>query len=132
MRKRLTAAAAVVLLIGLVVPAAASAPAVAAVPGLESGLEERVRAAGVVGVVAPDDWLVLSERDYVFELWRHAADLTEVRGAAELALTSCTSTNFFECTVYIESGIHAAKARDVASQVRDATAVTVRVKAVAL
>ncbi|GLY99907.1 hypothetical protein Acsp02_71600 [Actinoplanes sp. NBRC 103695] len=94
----------------------------AAVPGLESGLEERVRAAGVVGVVAPDDWLVLSERDYVFELWRHAADLTEVRGAAELALTSCTSTNFFECTVYIESGIHAAKARDVASQVRDATA----------
>lgn len=122
MRTRPTAAAVVALLIGLVVPATTTAPAVAAVPGLESSLEDRVRAAGVVGVVAPDDWLVLSERDYVFELWRHAEDLSEVRGSAELALINCTSTDFFECTVFIESGIHAAKARDVADQVRDATA----------
>jgi hypothetical protein len=131
-RTRRAAAASVALLtiLALAEPATAAIPGAtgavvsrgaSAVPGLESSLEDRVRAAGVVGVVAPDDWLVLSERDFVFKLWQNAQDLSEVRGSAELALINCTSTEFVECTVYIESGIHAAKARDVASQVRDAT-----------
>src|SRR5687768_5855384 len=94
-RTRRAAAASVALLtvLALAEPVAATAPGVtgavvsraaSAVPGLESSLEDRVRAAGVVGVVAPDDWLVLSERDFVFKLWQHAQDLSEVRGSAEL------------------------------------------------
>jgi hypothetical protein len=129
-RTRRVAAASVALLIAL----ALAQPARAAGPGttaparkaqaaatLESSLEARVRAAAVVGVVAPDDWLVLGERDFVFVLWQNAGDLAEVQGAAELALRNCTLTSYVECTVFIESGIHAAKARDVAEQVRDAT-----------
>ncbi|MEU4219679.1 glycoside hydrolase family 16 protein [Actinoplanes sp. NPDC026623] len=105
-------------------PAASAAPAhqLAAAATLESSIEARVRAAAVVGVVAPDSWLVLGERDFVFEIWKNAADPSEVRAAAELALTSCTATLYVPCTVYIESGIHAARERDVAQQVRDATA----------
>jgi hypothetical protein len=129
-RMRRAVAVSVALLTALAVadPAVAAAPgavapmAARAAAGLESSLEARVRAAGVVGVVAPDSWLVLNERDFVFELWRNAQDLSEVRGAAELALMNCTTTSFVQCTVFIESGIHDAKARDVADQVRDAAA----------
>jgi hypothetical protein len=90
-----------------------------------ASLEDRVRAAAVVGVVAPDSWLVLSERDFVFKLWQNAESLPEVRGSAELALIHSTSTSFVECTVFIESGIHDAKARDLTNEVRDATAARV-------
>jgi hypothetical protein len=110
-------------------PAAGAAPgpavrsAVSAqAAGLESSTEDRVRAAAVVGVVAPESWLVLGERDFVFKLWQNAENLPEVRGSAELALINSSTASFVECTVFIESGIHAAKARDVANEVRDATA----------
>ncbi|GAA3924639.1 family 16 glycosylhydrolase [Actinoplanes auranticolor] len=121
------AAAAVVLGMGLSLagPAASAAPPSAVqrmADGLESSIEDRVRAAAVVGVVAPDSWLVLNERDFVFALWQHAGEATEVRASAELALMNSSSTRFDECTVYIESGIHAAKDRDVADEVRDAGA----------
>jgi hypothetical protein len=132
-RTRRAAAASVALLtvLALADPVAAATPvaatarapqAAALAAGLESSIEDRVRAAAVVGVVAPDSWLVLGERDFVFELWEHAQDLPEVRGAAELALINSTTASFVECTVFIESGIHDAKARDVANQVRDASA----------
>jgi hypothetical protein len=127
---RSAAAALVVLSLGVVVAqpgtAATAAPRSAArqpADGLESSVEDRVRAAAVVGVVAPDSWLVLNERDFVFALWQRATELPEVRASAELALmNSSSTTSFVECTVFIESGIHDAKARDVAEEVRDATA----------
>lgn len=126
-RTRWVAAASAALLI-LLAPAGraaavTTAPVKAAASAtLESSLEERVRAAAVVGVVAPDSWLVLNERDFVFAIWQNANadDLPEVRGAAELALLNCTTTSYVQCTVFVQSGIHAAKARDVANQVRDA------------
>ncbi|WP_250034101.1 glycoside hydrolase family 16 protein [Paractinoplanes maris] len=122
-RTRRVAAAAVALVTALVTAVVTgTATAASAADGLESSLEDRVRAAAVVGEVAPDDWLVLGERDFVFKIWEYAQDLSEVRGAAELALVNCTTTSFVQCTVFVESGIHDAKARDVASQVRDATA----------
>ncbi|WP_250008179.1 glycoside hydrolase family 16 protein [Actinoplanes sp. M2I2] len=127
-RTRRVAAAAVALLTAMTLaePAVAGSrgvPAAAArSAGLESSLEDRVRAAALVGVVAPDSWLVLNERDFVFEIWKNAEDLSEVRGAAELALMNCTTTSYVQCTVFVESGIHDAKARDVADQVRDGSA----------
>src|SRR4051812_25280 len=80
-------------------PAASAAPVhqLAAAATLESSIEARVRAAAVVGVVAPDSWLVLGERDFVFEIWKNADDPSEVRAAAELALTSCTGTLYVPC-----------------------------------
>jgi hypothetical protein len=119
------AAVAVALVTALdLAPPAMAAPvrAAALAATLESSLEARVRAAAVVGVVAPDSWLVLGERDFVFQIWRSAEEPSEVRGAAELALLNCTTTSYVQCTVFVESGIHAAKARDVANQVRDSTA----------
>ncbi|WP_433727355.1 glycoside hydrolase family 16 protein [Actinoplanes sp. CA-051413] len=128
LRRAVTVAA--VLLTALVVgdPGALAAPgapnraAAARAAGLESSIEDRVRAAAVVGVVAPDSWLVLNERDFVFQLWQNATNLPEVRGSAELALMNSSTDDFVECTVFIESGIHDAKNRDVANEVRDATA----------
>jgi short repeat uncharacterized protein predicted to be involved in signal transduction len=121
------ASVAMLTLLALAPPATAAAPdratrAAALAASLESSLEDRVRAAAVVGVVAPDDWLVLNERDFVFEIWQNAQNLPEVRGAAELALVNCTTTSFVQCTVFIQSGIHDAKTRDAGNQVRDATA----------
>ncbi|MEV4348275.1 glycoside hydrolase family 16 protein [Actinoplanes sp. NPDC049596] len=124
-RKRRAFAAAVALLTALSLAEPATATAAAPLrraATLESSLEARVSAAAVVGVVAPDSWLVLGERDFVFEIWKKADDPSEVRGAAELALSNCTSTSYVPCTVYIESGIRAAKDRDVANQVRDSAA----------
>src|SRR5688500_12858982 len=98
---RSAAVAAVVLSMGLSLagPAATAAPPSAVqrmADGLESSIEDRVRAAAVVGVVAPDSWLVLNERDFVFALWQHAGESTEVRASAELALMHSSSTSFDE------------------------------------
>ena len=130
-RTRRVAAASVAILTALAVaqPASAAAPpssrrAAVLAAALESSIEDRVRAAAVIGVVAPDSWLVLNERDFVFVIWQNAdaGQLPEVRAAAELALMNCTTTSFVQCTVFIQSGIQAAKARDVANEVRDASA----------
>ncbi|GAA4553870.1 AbfB domain-containing protein [Amycolatopsis samaneae] len=114
------AATGVALLAGLAgVPAQAvptnakpTAAEAAAVP--EATLEDKVRAAAVLGIVAGDDLLVLSDRNFVIALWRKATG-SEVRASAELAF----SGSDLECSQWIKTGIHEAKKRDDVKEVRD-------------
>ncbi|GAA4543267.1 hypothetical protein GCM10023192_52290 [Amycolatopsis samaneae] len=114
------AATGVALLAGLAgVPAEAAplntktaAAQAAAVP--EATLEDKVRAAAVLGIVAGDDLLVLSDRNFVIALWRKATG-SEVRASAELAF----SGSDLECSQWIKTGIHEAKKRDDVKEVRD-------------
>lgn len=92
------------------VTAAASA---AAVP--ESTMEDKVRAAAVLGILAGDDLLVLSDRNFVIALWRQASS-AEVRASAELAFAGTD----LECTQWIKTGLAEAKTRDDAQEIRDA------------
>ncbi|GAA4553872.1 hypothetical protein GCM10023192_87020 [Amycolatopsis samaneae] len=115
------AATGVTLLVGLAgVPAQAApentktaAAEAAAVP--EATLEDKVRAAAVLGIVAGDDLLVLNDRNFVIALWRKATG-SEVRASAELAFSGSDA----ECTQWIKTGIHEAKKRDDVNEIRDA------------
>lgn len=123
-RTNLAVAAAVTLavaggLTGVPVPAVAAVPvpaasaATAAAP--ESTMEDKVRAAAVLGILAGDDLLVLNDRNFVIALWRQATG-REVRASAELAFSGTD----LECTQWIKTGIHEAKKRDDANEIRDA------------
>ncbi|SFK31598.1 MULTISPECIES: AbfB domain-containing protein [Amycolatopsis] len=81
----------------------------------ESTLEDKVRAAAALGILAGDDLLVLSDRNFVIALWRQATG-AEVRASAELAFAGSD----FECTQWIKTGIHEAKKRDDINEIRDA------------
>ncbi|GGM57683.1 hypothetical protein GCM10012275_31110 [Longimycelium tulufanense] len=81
----------------------------------EASLEDKVRAASRLGIVAGDDLLVLDDRDFVFALWRQATG-EEVRASAELALAGSPA----DCTMWIKVGIHEAVKRDQATEQRDA------------
>ncbi|WP_245573960.1 AbfB domain-containing protein [Amycolatopsis nigrescens] len=85
-----------------------------AVQSAESSQEDKVRAAAVLGIVAGDDLLILNDRNFVFALWRKATG-SEVRASAELALGGADA----ECTQWIKTGIHEAKKRDDANELRD-------------
>ncbi|HKN52418.1 MAG TPA: AbfB domain-containing protein, partial [Amycolatopsis sp.] len=85
----------------------------AAVP--EATMEDKVRAAAALGIVAGDDLLVLADRNFVIALWRQATG-AEVRASAELAFAGTD----LECTQWIKTGIHEAKKRDDAKEIRDA------------
>ncbi|WP_409494272.1 AbfB domain-containing protein [Amycolatopsis sp. cmx-11-12] len=87
--------------------------AAAAAP--ESTLEDKVRAAAVLGIVAGDDLLILNDRNFVIALWRKAAG-AEVRASAELAFAGTE----LECTQWIKTGIHEAKRRDDTKEIQDA------------
>ncbi|WP_216208092.1 AbfB domain-containing protein [Amycolatopsis aidingensis] len=110
---------------GLLSPVAAADPAqnapasqqaeAAEVP--EATLQDKVRAASALGIVAGDDLLVLSDRNFVFELWNRAEG-EEVRASAELALGDTDSDA--ACTAWIKNGIHEAVKRDQANELRDA------------
>lgn len=92
---------------------AATTPQAAAAP--ESTLEDKVRAAAVLGVVAGDDLLVLNDHNFVIALWRIAKG-TEVRASAELAFAGTIA----DATRWIKTGIQQANDRDVAKETRDA------------
>ncbi|WP_410664860.1 AbfB domain-containing protein [Amycolatopsis sp. lyj-84] len=102
------------------VPATAATPvnpqpaanAAAAVP--ESSMEDKVRAAAVLGILAGDDLLILNDRNFVIALWRKATG-AEVRASAELAFAGTV----LECTQWIKTGIHEAKKRDDTNEIRD-------------
>lgn len=121
MARAVVTATAVALMAGLAgVPAqAAQAPQgtqaaqAAAVP--ESTMEDKVRAAAVLSIVAGDDLLVLSDRNFVIALWRQATG-AEVRASAELAFAGSD----LECTQWIKTGLAEAKKRDDVNQIRDA------------
>ncbi|WP_157357413.1 AbfB domain-containing protein [Amycolatopsis nigrescens] len=87
----------------------------------ESSQEDKVRAAAVLSIVAGDDLLVLSDRNFVVALWQKVKldpDREEVRASAELALNGLD----VECTLWIKSGIHEAYQRDHTNNERDAAA----------
>ncbi|MEU9688144.1 AbfB domain-containing protein [Amycolatopsis japonica] len=121
--KTLVTVTAAALMAGLAgVPAMAGTPvnqpptgaaAAAAVP--ESSMEDKVRAAAVLGILAGDDLLILNDRNFVIALWRQAKG-AEVRASAELAFAGAD----LECTQWIKTGIHEAKKRDDTNEIRDA------------
>ncbi|MFD8494617.1 AbfB domain-containing protein [Amycolatopsis sp. NPDC059657] len=94
---------------------AASASAAQAAAAPESTMEDKVRAAAALGIVAGDDLLILSDRNFVIALWRQATG-AEVRASAELAFAGSD----FECTQWIKTEIHEAKLRDDVQEQRDA------------
>ncbi|MFD8500626.1 AbfB domain-containing protein [Amycolatopsis sp. NPDC059657] len=102
---------------GAVAKVVQNAPAVAAAGAT---VEEKAKAAAVLGLVPSSDLLVLSDKNFVVALWRKAVErpdqLPELRASAELAFAGSD----FECTQWIKTGIHEAYARDVARQKRDA------------
>ncbi|WP_143047019.1 AbfB domain-containing protein [Amycolatopsis xylanica] len=115
-----TAVALAAGLLGAPAQAASAAPttpaasaAVQAAP--ESTMEDKVRAAAALGIVAGDDLLILSDRNFVIALWRQATG-AEVRASAELAFAGSD----FECTQWIKTEIHEAKLRDDVQEQRDA------------
>ncbi|WP_031467806.1 hypothetical protein [Sciscionella sediminilitoris] len=73
-----------------------------------SSEQDRVRAAAVLGIEAGPSLLVLSDKDFVFELWRHAQDRPEVRESAERAFSGSAQ----DCVNWIQRGIFEAKERD--------------------
>ncbi|RZQ61403.1 AbfB domain-containing protein [Amycolatopsis suaedae] len=77
--------------------------------------EDKFRAAAVLGIVAGDDLLVLSDRNFVIALWRRATG-AELRASAELAFAGTDQ----ECSQWIRTGIHEAKRRDDLNEIRDA------------
>ncbi|MEQ0565810.1 AbfB domain-containing protein [Amycolatopsis sp. NEAU-NG30] len=114
----LVAATAVTLLAGVPAQAAPTSQAVTAAAATavpESTMEDKVRAAAVLGIVAGDDLLVLADRNFVIALWRQATGL-EVRASAELAFAGSD----LECTQWIKTGLAEAKKRDDVNQIRDA------------
>ncbi|SHF44436.1 LGFP repeat-containing protein [Streptoalloteichus hindustanus] len=80
-------------------------------------LDDKLRAASALGIVASNELLVLSDRNFVFALWRQAKG-AEVRASAELALGGTDA----DCTTWIKLGIHDAVKRDQAKEQRDAEA----------
>lgn len=104
-------------------PIATAAGAEQAVPTTKSSTasvtqEEKIRAAAAVGITATPELLVLSERDFVFELWKASSTRPEVRASAELALSGTDA----ERSQWIKSGVHEAVKRDQDNQLRDAEA----------
>ncbi|SDX09464.1 LGFP repeat-containing protein [Amycolatopsis xylanica] len=116
-------ATAVAVMAGLLGVPAQAAPAASASPAAsaavqaapESTMEDKVRAAAALGIVAGDDLLILSDRNFVIALWRQATG-AEVRASAELAFAGSDG----ECTQWIKTGIHEAKRRDDIQEQRDA------------
>src|SRR4051794_13589066 len=91
MARGMVAAIAVAVIAGLVMPVTAVAsPAVGLRPASaasatelpETTQEEKVKAAAVLGIVAGDDLLILSDKDFVFEIWKRAGPKPEVKAAA--------------------------------------------------
>src|SRR5215207_8995508 len=131
-RAAMIAVAASVVLAGLLAPATAVAspgdvgevvevlddePEDEPEPLPEATAEEKVRAAGVLGIVAGEDLLILSDRNFVFEIWKRAAGKPEVQAAALAAHEEGNEA----ATAFIRTGIHEAHERDKANEERDAT-----------
>jgi hypothetical protein len=91
----------------------AAAVEVSVVPGWATTEEERVKAFSVLGLGDPQPALLLmSDRDFVNELWKQSAANTEVHLTAELTLMVNEEAGY---VAFIQGGIHAAQARQIAN-----------------
>ncbi len=137
-RAAIVAVVASVALAGLLAPATAVAapnaevgevvevlddePADEPEPLPEADAEEKVRAAAVLGIVAGEDLLILSDRNFVFEIWKRAAGKPQVQAAALAAHEGGDEAS----TAFIRTGIHEAHERDKANEEREATEARLR------
>jgi hypothetical protein len=77
----------------------------------QAARDAKSRAAAVIGLVAGEDVLVLSDENFVRLIWNRTTDGTEVNSAAENALRSADPAVW---KVYIDTEIYAANKRDIA------------------
>jgi hypothetical protein len=83
------------------------------VPQWETTEEERVKAFSVLALGDPEPALLLmSDRDFVNEIWKRSTTNGEVRATAELALMENDQDGY---VAFIQGGIHAAQARQIAN-----------------
>ncbi|MGO1052772.1 hypothetical protein [Crossiella sp. CA198] len=75
--------------------------------------DAKARAASVLGIVAGEDVLVLTDDNFVRLIWKRAAPSTEVAGAAYLALLSPAPADW---RTFIHTGVHEASKRDLAKE----------------
>ncbi len=73
--------------------------------------DAKSRAAAVIGLVAGEDVLVLSDENFVRLIWNRTTDGTEVNSAAENALRSSDPATW---KAFIDTEIYAANKRDIA------------------
>ncbi|AUI59059.1 hypothetical protein BKN51_13140 [Amycolatopsis sp. BJA-103] len=109
---------AIALVVGMTHPVtAAAAPAagqqVQAIPAASQ--QEKAKALTELGIEPTPALLRLTDRNFVFEVWKLAAG-AEVRASAELAMTP---SNDDACTQWIKTGAKEARARDRANEQRD-------------
>jgi hypothetical protein len=76
----------------------------------QAARDAKSRAAGVIGLVAGDDVLVLSDENFVRLIWNRTTDGTEVNSAAENALRSSDPAAW---KAFIDAGIYDANKRDI-------------------
>jgi hypothetical protein len=67
-------------------------------------------AAAVLGIVASDGWLAMTDTNFIVAIWNAAIKDTEVHAAAEKAVRS---TDPVAQRAFIDAGIHAANRRDI-------------------
>jgi hypothetical protein len=126
-RGLLTIAASAALVAGLPAPGSATGPAPASVAAVaaavgedgEATLEEKVRAAREVGLVADAVLLGYTDRNFVIAIWQHVdgnPQRLEVRAAAARAFTGSDA----DCTAFITTEIFAASRRDTARNLHEA------------
>ncbi|WP_218951920.1 AbfB domain-containing protein [Amycolatopsis anabasis] len=92
------------------------APAEAAPQSDSSSVAEKLQVLSAFGMLPADSkYLGMTDRTFVFELWKVSAGKREVRASAELALSGTDA----ECTQWIRTGAREALKRDQDNQVRD-------------
>ncbi len=95
------------------VPAVGLARMADDVPEWATTEEDKVKAFSVLAVGDPEPALLLmSDRDFVSELWKRSKAITEVHAAAELVLMENDEAEY---VAFIRGGIHAAQARQIAN-----------------
>jgi hypothetical protein len=90
--------------------------------GLPTEPEDKVRAAREIGIEPGNDWLGQSDRNFVFLIWQNSASYPLIRTAAELALSTHSSTIDAVCKEFILKGIFDAKVADDAKKISDENA----------
>ncbi|MEV7548359.1 AbfB domain-containing protein [Amycolatopsis sp. NPDC089917] len=109
---------AIALVVGMTQPSTATAVPVAgqqiqAVPAASQ--QEKAKALTELGIEPTPALLRLTDRNFVFEVWKIATG-AEVRASAELAMVP---SNDDACTQWIKTGAKEARARDRANEQRD-------------
>jgi hypothetical protein len=85
--------------------------------------EDKVEAAGAIGVNPGVDMLVLNDQDFVFSLWRQAKDDSFIKAEALRAYDTSEPNAAYD---FIKTGIFAAAAVDAQAEIAEARARAVR------